>query len=345
MIIDSEPLVSVVTPVYNGEKYLAECIESVLVQTYKNWEYIIVNNCSTDNTLEVAQKYAQKDARIRVHNNKEFFSLFENHNHALLQISDQSKYCKMLQSDDMLLPECLTEMVKLAEGNPVVGMVSSYRLNGDWVSNGLPYPTTIMSGREICRSCLLGGPDVFGPPTAILIRSDLIRGRKAFFNARNKSADKEVEYDILQYSDFGFVHQILTYSRVHKEQESSFYYRYNVFLPGKIYNLKKYGPVYLSNEEYEKRLNEMMRSYYRFLGKSVYQLRGNNFWKYHKDAFKSMGDILRLTKLIKAVFLELLDILLNPKNTAERIIHKVYKRENSEKRINRSGDRMYIRKI
>jgi len=54
------PLVSIVTPVYNGEPYLAECIESVLAQTYPNWEYIIQNNCSTDRTLEIASEYGKK---------------------------------------------------------------------------------------------------------------------------------------------------------------------------------------------------------------------------------------------------------------------------------------------
>ena len=69
-----QPLVSVVTPVYNEEKNLAECIESVLAQTYPNWEYVIVNNRSTDRSLEIAQRYAAQDARIRVYDNREFFS-------------------------------------------------------------------------------------------------------------------------------------------------------------------------------------------------------------------------------------------------------------------------------
>ena len=59
------PLVSVLTPVYNCEKYLRTCIESVLAQTYTNWEYVIVNNCSTDGTLAIAQEYAAADSRIR----------------------------------------------------------------------------------------------------------------------------------------------------------------------------------------------------------------------------------------------------------------------------------------
>ena len=57
----ASPLVSIVTPVYNGEAYLEECIESVLAQTYTHWEYIIVNNCSTDNTLDIARRYESKD--------------------------------------------------------------------------------------------------------------------------------------------------------------------------------------------------------------------------------------------------------------------------------------------
>jgi glycosyltransferase involved in cell wall biosynthesis len=79
----SEPLVSIVTPVYNTDKYLAECIESVLAQTYKNWDYLIVNNRSTDKSLEIAESYARKEPRIRIHTMSEFLSLMKNWNHAM----------------------------------------------------------------------------------------------------------------------------------------------------------------------------------------------------------------------------------------------------------------------
>src|SRR6185436_19570783 len=90
------PLVSVVTPVYNGEDHLEECIESVLRQTYTNWNYTIVNNCSKDRTLQIAEQYAARDPRIRVHTNTTFARVIENFNNAFRQVSPDSTYCKVV---------------------------------------------------------------------------------------------------------------------------------------------------------------------------------------------------------------------------------------------------------
>lgn len=60
------PLVSIITPTYNHEKFIAECIESVLEQTYPNWEMIIVDDCSTDNTVKIIESYMNKDKRIKL---------------------------------------------------------------------------------------------------------------------------------------------------------------------------------------------------------------------------------------------------------------------------------------
>ena len=65
------PFVSVVTPFYNTAEYLAECIESVLRQDHANFEYLLADNCSTDGSLEIAERYAAQDARIRVIHGRE----------------------------------------------------------------------------------------------------------------------------------------------------------------------------------------------------------------------------------------------------------------------------------
>ena len=93
MRLDKQPLVSVMTPVYNGEDFLAECIESVINQTYQNFEYIIVNNCSKDRSLQIAQEYAKKDPRIKIHDNEKFVGVIDNHNTAFNRMSPNAKYC------------------------------------------------------------------------------------------------------------------------------------------------------------------------------------------------------------------------------------------------------------
>lgn len=325
MDVNTQPFISIVTPVYNGEKYLAECIESVLAQTYQNWEYIIVNNCSKDRTLEIAQEYARQDARIRVHNNSEFLRAVQNWNHALHLISAESKYCKVVHADDWLFPECLTEMVKVAEANPTVGLVSSYRLEGSQVrNNGLLYPSTVVPGREICRGSFLNGFYVFGSPTSVLIRSDIVRNRKAFYNEWVPHQDEEVSYAILQDTDFGFVHQVLTYSRVHDETiTASFCKRFNTFLLGKLIVLVKYGPIYLTKAEYEQCFNQLMGRYYRFLGNSFIHRREKEFWNYHKSILENLGYPLSITRVIKAASLQLIDALFNPKQSIEKVFDKI----------------------
>src|ERR1700690_1846534 len=124
------PLVSVLTPVYNGAEYLVQCIESVLGQTLKDFEYIIVNNCSTDGTLDIARRYAALDSRIKVHDNTEFLEVIANHNLAFSLMSPAAKYCKIVSADDYIFPDCLEKLVAFAEAHPSVGMVSSYELAG-----------------------------------------------------------------------------------------------------------------------------------------------------------------------------------------------------------------------
>lgn len=61
-----QPLLSIITPVYNAERYLKQCIESVLNQTFKDFELLVVNDCSTDKTAQILCEYKQNDARVAV---------------------------------------------------------------------------------------------------------------------------------------------------------------------------------------------------------------------------------------------------------------------------------------
>ena len=327
MAIHHEPAVSVVTPVYNGAPYLRECIESVLAQTYTNWEYTIVNNCSTDDTLAIAEEYAKKDRRIRVHSNDVFLDVIANHNLAFRLISPDSKYCKVVSADDWIFPECIARMVGVADANPSIGIVGSYQLSGgagNWQVRWdvLPYPGAVLPGKEICRHHLLGGPHVFANPTCVLYRSDLIRVQERFFPHSRPGADTSACYKYLQYADFGFVHQVLSYERVHESAITTNCRSLNSFLPDLLQDLMDYGPIYLTPDELNERINGVLATYYRFLAASVFHFRDKTFWNYHKQRFADSSQPLSRLRLATAICAKLADLLLNPKQTLEKALKR-----------------------
>jgi len=320
-----QPLVYVLTPVFNGEKYLAECVESVLAQSYENWEYYILNNRSTDHSRTIAERYAETDKRIQVLDTPEFCNHLANHNYGLRQMPPSAKYCKIVHADDWLFSECIMKMVEVAEANPTVAIVGSYGLRNQRVSwDGLPYPSTVVPGREICRNTLLGGPYVFGSPTSLLIRSDEVRKRPTFYNEADPHCDIEVCLDILRDHDFGFVHQVLTFTREHVDAKSTFSRRFGTSLLGTIEHLTKYGRTYLSDQEYEGRVRQCWERYYAFLGaKTLSNNREKGFWEFQRNALGRLGYSLDYGKLAKPALAELLDLALNPLNTSMRIARKM----------------------
>lgn len=315
MIPPSEPLVSVVTPVYNGAATLRACIESIVAQTYRHWEYIIVNNGSTDGSLAIAREFAGRDARIRVLDNAAFVEAAENHHIAFRAMAPESRYCKVVHADDWIFPECLERMVAVAEANSSVSLVSAYRLEEtDVTLDGLPYPSTVVSGREICRLALLGQMYIFGTPTSLLIRSDVVRSRDPFYDAAEfpRHFDTAVCYEILAGRDLGFVHQVLTFTRRGDTARLTVSRKLGSARPEHIAILKKYWEGNLAPREYEKRLREMVRNYYHFLGRSLLRRPGHEFWSYHRRFLRRLGLSSSPTRIAGGTLGAALESLLRP---------------------------------
>ena len=120
------PLVSVIMSVYNGEKYLVQAIDSILNQTYQNFEFIIIDDCSTDNSSHILQEYAKKDSRIKIIKKEKNIGIkgfIENLN---LGISiAEGKYIARMDADDISLPERFQKQVTFLENNPEIFMVGA----------------------------------------------------------------------------------------------------------------------------------------------------------------------------------------------------------------------------
>lgn len=318
---DSAPLVTVVTPVYNNAAYLAECIESIRAQTYPNWEYVIVNNRSTDGTREIAHRYAAQDKRIRVHDNETFLPIIANHNSALRRISPDSKYCKLVFADDWIFARCLEEMVSVAEKHPSAAFVSCYGLDGqNVVWDGLPYPGQLTPGKDICRRYFLHGLYVFGTGTSILYRSDVVRCCDPFYNESNTHADTESCVSLLRDHDFGFVHQVLAFTRHRADSQFHGDLRANTVVAARLLELTRYGRDFLSHEELSLCIDRKLDEYYNFLAVSV--IRGNRdraFWTFHRSWLAAYGGGFSALRLAGAIAARFLRAASNPFETVEKL--------------------------
>jgi len=325
MNTDQRPLVSVVMPMYNNVQHVRQCIESVLAQTYGNWHYVIVNNCSTDGSADIAHDYARRDSRIKVHDNQQFLPVVANHNVAMRQVSPASRYCKMVFSDDWIFPRCLEEMVAAAEAHPSVGMVGAFGLQGQEIAvkwAGLPYPSELVPGRELARRYFLQGAHdfVFGTSHSLLFRSDLVRNRDPFFNESSLHPDVETCIALLRSCDFSFVHQILTYTRERKGSLTDMARQINTSIGCRLYDLVTYGPDFLTSEEVRICRRHLLAEYYNYLAVSVLQgRRGQDFWDMHKRKLAESGVQFRRARLAGAVLRRIGRAAFNPQETVSKL--------------------------
>jgi glycosyltransferase involved in cell wall biosynthesis len=273
--------VSVATPVYNGERYLAECIESVLSQSFEDFEYVIVDNCSTDRTRRIAEQYAG-DGRVRIYHNDTLLPVIANYNRAARLIDPHSHYLKYVAADDLLLPDCLRRMVELAEAHPSVDVVASYKIHGRTVvSEGPDFPEEVLEGKEVCRQFFRGQRGFLGGPTNHLIRLPMTPVERRLFDEDLLAADIDYFVRVLKGgARYGFVHQVLTFSRVHDEAVSA-----TVRVNGRgacdeLTILQRHGRDFFSADEFNRVYRSHRRTYARWLVRVMLKAWDRRAWKY-----------------------------------------------------------------
>lgn len=214
--MNSAPLVSVCTPVYNGGKFLDQCIQSVLNQTFSDFEYIIVDNASTDDTRDIIENYRRKDSRIRVFRNEKTIPVMENFNKCIEKISPDSEWIKFALADDTLFPYCIQEMLRIGSQDPQIGIVSAYRLYGNQLHYlGLPMSQNIFDGAWVLKKQILYEFRVCtGSPNSLMYRRKFFDELGGFDN-RYIHTDTHLAFRLLDRHKLGFVHDVLTWTGLH----------------------------------------------------------------------------------------------------------------------------------
>ena len=221
------PSVSILTTVYNREKYIAACIDSVLASSYQDWELIIVDDVSTDMSAAIAKSYEKKDARIKLYVNDKNLGDYPNRNKAASYA--KGKYIKYLDADDIIYPHGLEVMVHTMEQFPEAGLGISQKVAEDIK----PYPFLMDPKETFTREFLMRGVLGLGP-TGTIIRSDAFEKLGGFTGTRY-IGDTEMWYKLALVYPVVKMDDGLTFWRQHDDQEitkgqKSFFYLENSYI-------------------------------------------------------------------------------------------------------------------
>jgi glycosyltransferase involved in cell wall biosynthesis len=229
--LPEQPLVSVLMTAYNREKYIAEAIESVLASTYTNFELIIVDDCSKDKTVEIAEGYAQKDERIKVYINEQNLGDYPNRNKAASYAS--AKYLKYVDADDYIYPWGLALLIQMMEKFPDAGWgLCSLE---QFIKKPFPFELTPREAYEYNYF----GPGLFHKaPLSAIIKRKVFEQTNGFSSLR-MVGDFEMWHRLAQtYNVVLMPHGIVWY-REHGEQEITSYKNFtSVYEQVKIRYLK-----------------------------------------------------------------------------------------------------------
>jgi hypothetical protein len=154
----------------------------------------------------------------------------------------------------------------------------------------------------------------------VLYRADLVRASDQFYNEANIHADTEICFDLLKTRDFGFVHQVLTYTRVRPASLSAATGELETWFSCMLQLLVKHASHYLTREERDALLARHVAAYYRFLGKCVILGRKKEFWDYHIREFGKADILFSRTRVAKAVLETVWIATINPGNTVQRLL-------------------------
>lgn len=267
------PMISVIMPAYNADKYIAQAIESVLDQTYKQFELIIINDCSTDNTGKIISSYKKKDNRIVVITNKKNLKLARSLNKGI-SIA-KGKYIARMDADDWSYPDRFNKQTLFMEKHPQVGILGGKMNVCDEHLKIINSRSYSLSDKEIRKKIFFYSP--FSHPL-IMIRKKILDKVGLYDNLFNPAEDYELYFRIGQRAKFANLNDVLLkYRVVSKSMTNSgtknmelttlrirnkYFKQYHASAFACIYNFLEYLSVYIIPYKIKVIIFNYFRTYY-----------------------------------------------------------------------------------
>jgi glycosyltransferase involved in cell wall biosynthesis len=222
--------VSICIPTYNGARYLKECLDSALAQTFRDFEVVVVDDGSTDSTMDVARQYSRSDARLRIWKNERNLGLVENWNRCVRLAT--GAWVKFLFQDDLLEPSCLERMLQASrDGVDLVAARRAMIFEDDTTAANKDRYRSYLAAHDLARHCpgqdhvtaeqfaeiLLRYPsyNCIGEPTATLIRRSAFERYGRFNRDLIMLCDWEHSARVAVNTGLCYIDTTLAHFRVH----------------------------------------------------------------------------------------------------------------------------------
>jgi len=212
MNVIATPRVTVLMPVYNGEKYLREAIESILTQTFTDFEFLIINDGSTDTSADIIKSF--NDVRIKLVDNKKNLGLIATLNKGLDLACGE--YIARMDCDDISLPERLKKQVLFMDNNQNVGVCGTWF---QWIGESVKKTLCFETNNESIKCGLLFNSRI-GHPTVMLKKKDFIKNNLYYYDTAKHVEDYELWTRACQFTDVANIGEVLLLYRIHPQQVS-----------------------------------------------------------------------------------------------------------------------------
>jgi glycosyltransferase involved in cell wall biosynthesis len=243
-------LVAVLTPVYNGARFLRETMECVQASDYTNMVHVILDNASTDATPEIIDSFRGRRVPIIVRRNPETIPILDNHNAVVAMCPTDAKYFRNLCADDLMTPDAITRKVEVAERHPDVTVVGcQWRATG-LCGSELPHDRSVFDSHDIVRWYLRRETMALSG-THNLFRTSAVDFPQPFYDgSANTSFDSEANIRLVMKGKYGFVHKELAILRMHEFSQTAMPGVRDTRLFTWLILLDRYGPQVMTKNEY-----------------------------------------------------------------------------------------------
>lgn len=270
----TQPLVAVVTPVYNGEPHLKHTLRCVQAQTYPNLVHVVLDNASTDDTPEQIRAAEGGRVPIQAHRNDKLLPQVENWNAALALCPPEAKYVQFLAADDLIRSDAIEKLVEAAEADDEIDYVGAIDIfNGETKPHGLDPSVSIVSGRSFGAD-LMETKLQWVNAAHLFFRATPERLNAPFKQAWHPIQDRDFLVRDLLQRKVGFVFEPLYFTRYDEKTETAKFGGSTIFIYPNFKLLLDYGEQYFSAP----RFNQVKRHQFAKL------LRHLLYWRLTKKA-------------------------------------------------------------